>query len=226
MDDIPWEIKLPNMLLGLRATPCTTTNKSPSELLMNRRLHTLLDTIHPDSCERRKKTQQMINNAQKNNREADTGQEVMYRNYVRGPRWLPGTVVSRNGPSNYQVSTTEGNVVTRHIDQLIKKRQPGIVKGVQEEESEEKVQNGIAEDKQIDCDLKDKVTDYDLSEEVIDSDLREEIIEIPSEDKWAEMLGIPVNNEVSFSGGKIKNKINAHSRSPYDRPSQFTNFMK
>ncbi|XP_052747502.1 uncharacterized protein K02A2.6 isoform X1 [Bicyclus anynana] len=47
----PWEVKIPNMLLGLRVTPCSSTNKSPSELLMNRRLRTVMDTLHPDNIQ-------------------------------------------------------------------------------------------------------------------------------------------------------------------------------
>lgn len=235
MEDIPWDIRLPNMLLGLRTTPCTTTNKSPAELLMNRRLHTLLDTLHPDSRERRKRTKQILNNAQKNYRETNVGLEVMYRNYARGPRWLPGTVLNRKGPSNYQVCTKEGFVINRHIDQLIRKRQPVGTEEAQKEEGETLQQDDTLKNREItdsdlrtemtDDDMRDEETDYDLREEATDSNLGEEIIEIPSQDKWAEMLGIPTNVEPSFSGGKVKNKTKAHLRSPYDRLNQFINFM-
>ncbi|XP_032519843.2 uncharacterized protein K02A2.6-like [Danaus plexippus] len=63
MEGICWDVKIPNMLLGLRVTPCTATNKRPSELLMNRRLHTLLDTIHPDNRQQQKRREQISNNS-------------------------------------------------------------------------------------------------------------------------------------------------------------------
>lgn len=54
MDDLAWEVRIPNLLLSLRSTPCTSTNKTPAELLMKRRLRTLLDTIHPDNLQHKK----------------------------------------------------------------------------------------------------------------------------------------------------------------------------
>lgn len=44
MNDISWDIKLPNMLCRLPGTPYAATNKSPVRLFMNRRLHTFHDT--------------------------------------------------------------------------------------------------------------------------------------------------------------------------------------
>ncbi|XP_039747900.1 uncharacterized protein K02A2.6-like [Pararge aegeria] len=118
--DGSWEIKIPNMLLGLRVTPCSKTNKSPSELLMNRRLRTVLDSLHPDSLQYKKVEGQIINNAQQKNRETNVGQKIMYRNYTNGPKWLPGQVFEKDGPSNYRVQTEDGAVLRRHIDQIIK----------------------------------------------------------------------------------------------------------
>lgn len=201
MDNTPWDIKIPNILLGLRATPCAATNKSPAELLMNRRLHTLLDTIHPENRRLSRKNKQIADNAKRINRETNIQQSVMYRNYGSGPRWLPGTVVNRNGPSSYDVSTEDGAVVKKHIDQIIKRKQPNEVSDIQREER-----------------MSSEV------EESVESN-REEIIEIPSQEKWAEMLGIPKDAELSHSGGKLRNRLNAHSKTPYHRPTRDNNFM-
>ncbi|KRX14049.1 Uncharacterized protein T07_4119 [Trichinella nelsoni] len=38
-----WECNIANFLFCQHVTPCTTTGKSPAELLMNRRLRTVLD---------------------------------------------------------------------------------------------------------------------------------------------------------------------------------------
>ncbi|CAK1597675.1 unnamed protein product [Parnassius mnemosyne] len=220
MDDIPWDIKLPNILLGLRVTPCTATKKSPAELLMNRRLRTLLDTLHPDNHQQRKRTQQIISNAQKINRESETGQNVMYRNYGNGPRWLPGTIVNRNGPSSYEITTEDGSLINRHIDQLINRRQSEMSAITRREDEEMSKKEDIADNSEImDNNLAEEITGYNLEKDKTDNEVREEIIEIPSQEKWAEMLGIPTNMEVTYSGGKIRNKMNVHSKSPYERPS-------
>ncbi|XP_026568106.1 uncharacterized protein K02A2.6-like [Pseudonaja textilis] len=45
-----WHSKLSRFLLSQHTTPCTSTNKSPAELLMGRRLRTTLDRLHPHYC--------------------------------------------------------------------------------------------------------------------------------------------------------------------------------
>ncbi|KAJ8730936.1 hypothetical protein PYW08_002349 [Mythimna loreyi] len=120
MDGMSWDIKIPNMLLGLRATPCTATNKSPAELLFNRRVRTLLDTINLHDKQQKTRENQVERKSNKKNRQTDIGQKVMYRNFSRGPHWLASTVVNKEGPSSYCVKTRDGTIVNRHIDQLIK----------------------------------------------------------------------------------------------------------
>ncbi|CAL1672098.1 unnamed protein product [Lasius platythorax] len=46
-----WQVELANILMALRTTPCATTGKSPAELLMRRRLRTLLDKFHPETSQ-------------------------------------------------------------------------------------------------------------------------------------------------------------------------------
>ncbi|XP_032068994.1 uncharacterized protein K02A2.6-like [Thamnophis elegans] len=47
MDRGDWQEKVAAYLLSQHSTPCPTTNRSPSELLMGRRLRTPLDRLHP-----------------------------------------------------------------------------------------------------------------------------------------------------------------------------------
>lgn len=202
MDNVSWDVKVPNMLLGLRVTPCSGTGKSPSELLMNRRLRTLLDSIHPINKQHMKTEQQITNNAQRKHRETAIGQCVMYRNYSRGPRWLPGTVTSKDGPSSYQVTSDNGDVVSRHIDQLIQKKSSSSTTG--EEERKEK----------------EPEREESIQEQVEQSSQEnEQIIQIPSSEDWAEMLGIPSGAETTYPGGKLKSKVSSYAKSPYARPS-------
>ena len=46
------------------------------------------------------------------------GQRVMAHNLRPGPKWIPGTIVGRNGPLSYVVQVEGGQVWKRHIEQL------------------------------------------------------------------------------------------------------------
>ena len=208
--DGSWEIKIPNMLLGLRVTPCSSTNKSPSELLMNRRLRTVMDSIHPDHLLHKKRENQLQNANQKSCRETSVGQKVMFRNYNNGSKWLPGKIINKDGPSSYRVKTDDGVVVRRHIDQIIKLKNNEETVDVNDDSFQDKEQN-----------LEDEVTrsNQTTSNCEITEEENDNIIEIPSSEQWEEMLGIPSSAEITMSGGKIKNKFHLHSKVPYSRPS-------
>lgn len=72
------------------------------------------------------------------------------------------------------MTSDNGNVVSRHIDQLIQKKPSSSTRGEEkdkepEEEKEERIQEQVEESSQE----------------------NEQIIQIPSSEEWAEMLGIP-----------------------------------
>ncbi|CAH2085636.1 unnamed protein product [Euphydryas editha] len=220
-----WDVRIPNMLLGLRVTPCTSTNKSPAELLLNRRLRTVIDNLHPDYLQHRKMESQIINMGQKKNRETNIGENVMYRNYNQnGSKWLPGQIINKEGPSNYRVQTDNGAIVRRHIDQIVKLKNNDS-KG-ESEANARKIQNDVTEELETEAiepaeisngaDQQGEHTEYD------------DIIEIPSAERWEQMLGIPRSSEITMAGGKIRNKLNVHAKVPYSRPTysrQDTNYM-
>ncbi|XP_059051281.1 uncharacterized protein K02A2.6-like [Achroia grisella] len=174
MNDLSWDIKIPNLLLGLRVTPCTGTNKTPAELLMNRQLRTLLDTIHPDNLKHKQQTEiQIDNNKQIAGRETTVGQNVMFRNYShQGPKWLPGKVLQKSGPSNYKIETEEGVAVNRHIDQLIKYK-PRLEKG------EEGITDITSEANKDSNSTDSSGTNYQQEQQENSSQESETIIEIP-----------------------------------------------
>lgn len=207
MNDLDWNIRIPNLLLGLRVTPCATTNKTPAELLMNRRLRTLLDTIHPDNIQHKKTEKQICNNSQNKTRENNIGQRVMYRNYSQtGARWLPGTVMDKTGPSSYRVEAVDGTLINRHTDQLI-----------QTKTSESTLEEG---ERMVMSPEKGEISNQESERdtEIQDSQESDKIIEIPDADKWADMLGIPPAETPQSTGGKIRNKLDIHSKTPYQRP--------
>lgn len=167
MNNLAWDVKIPNLLLALRNTPCTTTNKTPAELLMKRRLRTLLDTIHPDCLQAKRIEEQIINNSEKKTRETNPGQQIMYRNYSNtGPRWLPGIISKKTGPLSYKIETNDGKIINGHIDQIIRK-----TSATTQTDEEGHNMEGVNEGRE------------------------ETIITVPDESEWATMLGIPVTAE-------------------------------
>lgn len=215
MDNLPWAVRIPNLLLALRSTPCITTNKSPSELLMKRRLRTLLDTLHPDNLRNTKNEQEIYNNNHKKPRQTNVNQKVMYRNYNQsGPRWLPGIINEKSGPSNYKVKTSEGTIINRHIDQLIKMTPAATQTEGEVNGNREHLSPNITTEN-IDVDMDKDEDDMNESKEKENSQEEEEIITIPDATEWAEMLGIPSSSD---STGKIKNKFSVRAKSPYQRP--------
>ncbi|KRY28532.1 Uncharacterized protein T01_15817 [Trichinella spiralis] len=95
-----WEYNLANFLFCQHVTPCTTTGKSPAELLMN---HVVLEDLD--------KNFEKVRTFQ-------TYDQVYARNYSSEKTWKPATVVTQTGPPSYQVQTEDGQLWPRHIDQI------------------------------------------------------------------------------------------------------------
>ncbi|XP_041475767.1 uncharacterized protein K02A2.6-like [Lytechinus variegatus] len=118
----PLQTRLARFLLSYRTTPQATTNQSPAELLMNRKLRTRISSVLPDvnATVEKKQFSQTAHTSRKL-REFKIGEEVLVRNYGRGNQWLPGKVVERNGPVSYVVNVNTNNSTLtwkRHVDQL------------------------------------------------------------------------------------------------------------
>ena len=47
------------------------------------------------------------------------GDAVSVRNYSRGSKWVPGTIIQETGPLSARVQLEDGMIVRRHHDQLI-----------------------------------------------------------------------------------------------------------
>lgn len=111
--------------------PCLHKSCKINDILWDIKLSNVLPELsvkNYDLCEKKYTT-----NCKELQRQANTGPEVMYRNYTRGSRQLPGTVIGRKGSSSYQMFTKEGIVINRYINQLIRKKKQSIgIKGVQE----------------------------------------------------------------------------------------------
>ena len=88
---------LAEFLLTYQVTPLSTTNESPSKLLMGRELRIHLDLLHPDCGSTVLEHQSQQNDQHgRHSRERDfyLGQSVMVRNLWEGPRWVQAVIVN------------------------------------------------------------------------------------------------------------------------------------
>ncbi|XP_026565797.1 uncharacterized protein K02A2.6-like [Pseudonaja textilis] len=109
---IDWYSKLSRYLLTQHTTPCTTTNKSPAELLMGRHLRTTLDRLHPHYIPGTPLGSDSLA------REFALHDLVYARNYAGDTLWVPGQVISVTGSRSYRVLLDNSRMCHRHVDQL------------------------------------------------------------------------------------------------------------
>ena len=103
---------LHEFLMQYRRTPLTS-GLSPSELLNNRQIRTLIDIVRPST------TTEVPNQDQPKFRVGDP----VYARYFgprreKDPRWIPAVVTKVKGTRNVLVQVSHGSVWRRHIDQL------------------------------------------------------------------------------------------------------------
>ena len=116
-----WKMRLARFLFSQHILPCTTTGKSPAELLMNRRLTSLLDRLHPDLNKemRGKKEKQARVEEDKHLRTFQESDPVYIRNYASGAPWIPAKIVEPTGPLSYKTQAlSDGTFAKRHVDQV------------------------------------------------------------------------------------------------------------
>ncbi|XP_033024230.1 uncharacterized protein K02A2.6-like [Lacerta agilis] len=110
-------LRIARMLFLQHATPCTATGKSPAELLLGRRLVTVLDFVHPDRMPSRPAREPPPPEGDRT-RHFNPEDLVWVRNYATGPIWVPGVISRATGPVSYHVTLSQGQVWRRHVDQL------------------------------------------------------------------------------------------------------------
>ncbi|XP_046397971.1 uncharacterized protein K02A2.6-like [Ischnura elegans] len=116
-----WVEELPNILLMLRSTP-NDMGRAPSEILMGRKLTTLLDRLLPntgiDGGEGRP-------DSSLKSYKYSLGDLVYFRVYYGGKRvWQRGTIVGIEGTRIFKVKNEEGKIERRHVDQLQRRISP------------------------------------------------------------------------------------------------------
>ena len=119
------QIKLSRLLFAYHKTPQSTTGQTPAELLTNRRPHTHLQCLLPNTAEtvvsKQEKKRQDTKAQQRYFSEND---DVYVENYCPGPKWLPATVVEPTGPVSYHCKLQDGEIVRKHVNQVRSRHVP------------------------------------------------------------------------------------------------------
>jgi hypothetical protein len=119
--------RVARFLLTYRTTPHSTTGVPPCELLMGRRLRTLLDRVRPDmptKVERQQALQKQRHDERARHRPIDEGDHVLAKDWADSGRWKPATVTGCAGSVNFECKFGDGRTAHRHADQLLKDLEP------------------------------------------------------------------------------------------------------
>ena len=137
-DEDTVQTKVERFLFAYRNTPHATTGLSPAQVLLKRRPRTPLLSVKPSG-------RKICADKQPNKiREFELGESVMARNYSRGDKWVAGQVERRTGPLSYHVQV-DGQVVRRHADQLLGRKQEReeIVEVESDSEEDQVMERGV-----------------------------------------------------------------------------------
>ncbi|XP_063215516.1 uncharacterized protein K02A2.6-like [Bacillus rossius redtenbacheri] len=119
MGGCDWHTGVARMLLALCTTPLGDSHKTPAELLMGRSLRTVLDQIRPNPTLKREETLNEVTNCHMR-MHFSVGQRVLLRDYRGTRKWLPGTIIAKQGPVTYTAQDENGYTYRRHVDQLLR----------------------------------------------------------------------------------------------------------
>ena len=115
------EPKLARFLFTYRITPQSSTEVSPSELMLGQKIQSHLETLHPDLARKVRLSQEWQKRGQDSHareRNFEIGETVYVRNYGPGDMWLRGKVTGIQGSTLHTVLLKDGRSVRRHTDQL------------------------------------------------------------------------------------------------------------
>jgi hypothetical protein len=114
---------LNKFLFSYRTTPHSTTNVSPAELFLKRKLRTILDLLHPSATElsNQARTRYKLNfDRHTKDRQFNVGDNVLVRDFRNNPtqiKWTPGVLLHRIGSRIWTVQVGD-RIWRRHEDQI------------------------------------------------------------------------------------------------------------
>ncbi|CAM4851535.1 unnamed protein product, partial [Rotaria magnacalcarata] len=106
-----------------RSTPHSTTNLSPAELFLKRRLRTVLDLLHPNAMDASSSTRQRYKlnfDRHSKQRHFKIDDKVLVRGFRKNPgkvEWTSGVLISRIGSRLWSVKVGE-QIWRRHENQI------------------------------------------------------------------------------------------------------------
>ncbi len=121
--------RLSDFLFSYRSTPHATTNTSPSELFLQRKLRTQFDLLKPSikgTVEAHQAAQKVNHDQHSKLRSLDLGSLVMVKDFRHSKQWIPGTIVKKLGPLTYHVDVGNGQILKRHVDHLTLRQESSV----------------------------------------------------------------------------------------------------
>ncbi|GBN92849.1 hypothetical protein AVEN_98444-1 [Araneus ventricosus] len=94
---------------------------------MKRKLRTVLDHLHPDLVEdRKRKNEELLGQrlSMGQLRTFSLNDAVYIKNHSSGPTWIPGIVIEKTVPLFYKTVTQDGKSIRCHIDQMRNRKTP------------------------------------------------------------------------------------------------------
>ena len=127
------ETKVSRFLFTYKTTPNTATGIPPAELMFKRRLRTAFHLLKPDTYQvlGYKNRMEQGTKVRAPLREFKVNDSVLLRNFGSGQRWMEGTITRQFGAENFEVET-DGRLLRRHTDQLLKLPPRREVEGIPE----------------------------------------------------------------------------------------------
>jgi len=115
-------------LFSYRTTPHCTTNVTPAELQLGRKLRTRFDIVKP-TVEQIIKNQDKQKHCFRGHRDVtfETDETVMVKDYSKN-NWRPAEICEQISPVTYNVKTDDNRIWKRHVDQ-IKSRNSTVFEG-------------------------------------------------------------------------------------------------
>ena len=112
-------VKLQRFLFTYRCVPHSTTGIPPAELLMGRRLKSVLDLLKPNVAANVDwKQTKLLGKADRKCRDFVKGDQVYAKNFSSGSKWLTGRIVNVTGPVSYVIELSNGRLIRRHVDHI------------------------------------------------------------------------------------------------------------
>ena len=114
------QTKLSRFLFHYRNTPQCTTGQTPSEIVMDRRPNTHLQSLIPNLTERvQLKLEEKVRHGVKSSDIYFNDQDAVFvQKYRPRPRWLPAAIAKSTGPVSYHCKLMDSKIVKKHVDQI------------------------------------------------------------------------------------------------------------